>query len=367
MRNWWVVSDGIRRFGRILAVLITLAMCAPYVRAVVVIGSGDGDEAERLEAARSAIEALSLGHYGMTPVYGRDIEDGAYEVAVASDSPYFKVVRAVLRVEGDAMSAVIEIGSESYLYVYPGDTAAAEAADRDDWIPGEATGAGTAFTVPVEALDRPFACAAYSKNRQRWYDRQLLIDAGSLPEGALAFPLPDYALSEKALLAYETDAPASGPGTEPEIRTPQPAAVDLPDGEYSVEVNLAGGSGRASVSSPTLLIVREGRAWARLLWSSPYYDYMLIGNTRYDNLTEDGGNSTFEIPITALDGPMAVTADTTAMGDPVEISYTLTFYRESIADKGRIPQEAAKKVLAISAAIIAVGAVLNHFVKKRRR
>ena len=54
-------------------------------------------------------------------------------------------------------------------------------------------------------------------------------------------------------------------------------------------------------------------------------------------------------------------------GDPVEIDYTLTFYRESIADKGRIPQEAAKKVLAISAAIIAVGAVLNHFVKRRRR
>lgn len=367
MRNWPFVGKVVRQIGRLALVLFVLALCLPAGRAAVVIGSGDGDEAERLAAALSAIQARSLGHYGMTPVYGRDIEDGEYEVAVASDSPYFRVVRAVLRVEGDAMSAVIEIGSESYLYVYPGDMAAAEAADRDDWIPGEATEAGTAFTVPVGALDRPFACAAYSKNRQRWYDRQLLIDAASLPEGALAFPLPDYALSEKALLAYETDAPASEPEAEPEPEAPQPAAVGLPDGEYSVEVNLAGGSGRASVSSPTLLIVREGRAWARLLWSSPYYDYMLIGDTRYDNLTGDGGNSTFEIPVTALDGPMAVTADTTAMGDPVEIGYTLTFYRESIADKGRIPQEAAKKVLAISAAIIAVGAVLNHFVKRRRR
>lgn len=367
MWNWRVMGDGIKGFGRILAVLIALVMCAPIGRAAVVIGSGDGDEAERLEAARSAIEAQSLGHYGMTPVYGRDIEDGAYEVTVASDSPYFRVVRAVLTVEGDAMSAVIEIGSASYLYVYPGDIASAEAADQKEWIPGEATEAGTAFTVPVEALDRPFACAAYSKNRRRWYDRQLLIDAASLPEGALAFPLPDYALSEKALLAYETDAPASEPDNEPELQAPQPAAIDMPDGEYSVEVNLAGGSGRASVSSPTLLIVREGRAWARLLWSSPYYDYMLVCGTRYDNLTEDGGNSAFEIPVVALDGPMAVTADTTAMGDPVEIDYTLTFYRESVADKGRIPQEAAKKVLAISAAIIAVGAVLNHFVKRRRR
>ena len=367
MRNWRSVGDGVRQIGRLALVLFVFALCLPVGHAAVVIGSGDGDEAQRLEAALSEIQARSLGHYGMTPVYGRDIADGAYEVAVASDSPYFKVVRAGLRVEGDAMSAVIEIGSASYLYVYPGDVAAAEGADQKDWIPGEATGAGTAFTVPVEALDRPFACAAYSKNRQRWYDRKLLIDAASLPEGALSFPLPDYALTEKALLAYGTDAPASEPETEPEPQAPQPVAVDLPDGEYSVEVNLAGGSGRASVSSPTLLIVREGRAWARLLWSSPYYDYMLVGGTRYDNLTVDGGNSAFEIPVTALDGPMAVTADTTAMGDPVEINYTLTFYRESIADKGRIPQEAAKKVLAISAAIIIVGAVLNHFVKRRRR
>ena len=130
---------------------------------------------------------------------------------------------------------------------------------------------------------------------------------------------------------------------------------------------MTGGSGRASVSSPTLLIVRDGRAWARLLWSSSYYDYMLIGPARYDNLTTDGGNSTFEIPIVALDAPMPVVADTTAMGDAIEIDYTLTFYAESIADKGRIPQEAAKKVLLISLAIIVVGAVLNHFVKKRRR
>ena len=124
---------------------------------------------------------------------------------------------------------------------------------------------------------------------------------------------------------------------------------------------------RCSVSSPTLMIVRDGKAWARLLWSSPYYDYMLIGPTRYENLTVDGGNSTFEIPITAMDAPMNVVADTTAMGDPIEIDYALSFYGDTVADKGKIPQEAAKQVLVISGAIIAVGAVLNHFVKKRRR
>ena len=55
------------------------------------------------------------------------------------------------------------------------------------------------------------------------------------------------------------------------------------------------------------------------------------------------------------------------MGDPIEIEYTLTFYSETLGDRSRIPQEAAKKVLAISLVIIVVGAILNHFVKRRRR
>ena len=336
-------------------------------QAVTVITSGKDDDGQRVAAAQSAMDAQVLGHYGMTPIYARDIADGEYEVSVASTSPYFKVTHAVLRVADGEMRARIELNSDSYLYVYPGDISQAEGAAQSEWIPAEATETGTAFTIPVESLDKPFDCAAYSKNRQRWYDRQLLIDAASLPEGVLAFPLPDYALAEKALRAYAEGVPSTQPTATPAPEAPQPAAIDLPDGEYSVEVNLAGGSGRASVSSPTLLTVREGRAWARLLWSSADYDYMLLNGTRYDNLTTDGGNSTFEIPITAMDEAMKVVADTTAMGDPVEIEYTLTFYRDSVADVGRIPQVAAKKVLAISAAIIVVGAVLNYFVKKRRR
>ena len=39
--------------------------------------------------------------------------------------------------------------------------------------------------------------------------------------------------------------------------------------------------------------------------------------------TENG--STFEIPVAALDTPLAVVGDTTAMSTPHEIDYTLTF------------------------------------------
>ena len=286
----------------------------------VLTSGGKNDEGPRLDAAREDIRARKLGSYGMVPIYARDIEDGVYEVGVASTSPFFKIVRAELTVAGDAMRADIEIGSDSYRWVYMGDMAAAQAAAERDWISGEATGTGTVFTIPVPALNAPFECAAYSRARQRWYDRQLLIDAADLPDGALAFALPDYALAQKALLAYEAPGEPTEGGPDKRGEAPRPVAVSMPDGEYSVEVNLAGGSGRASVSSPTLLTVRDGHAWARLLWSSPYYDYMLIGGARYENLTVDGGNSTFEIPVTAMDAPMEVIADTTPWETPSRFS-----------------------------------------------
>ena len=41
------------------------------------------------------------------------------------------------------------------------------------------------FTIPVEALDQVIPCAAYSKNKDAWYPRNILFDAATLPEGAL--------------------------------------------------------------------------------------------------------------------------------------------------------------------------------------
>ena len=147
---------------------------------------------------------------------------------------------------------------------------------------------------------------------------------------------------------------------------PEAAAVDLADGTYAIEVTMTGGSGRASISSPTWLIVQDGKAFAKLLWSSTYYDYMIVGSRKYLNQTTDGSNSTFIIPVTALDEPMEVVADTTAMGDPVAIDYVLTFYEDTIGSKSQIPQEAAKKVLISALIIMVAGGIINYFVKKKR-
>ena len=143
--------------------------------------------------------------------------------------------------------------------------------------------------------------------------------------------------------------------------------TDLEDGEYSIQVDLEGGSGKASVSSPTLMLVKNGRMYAELQWSSSNYDYMIVDGEKFQNESEEGRNSVFTIPVTALDDKMEVIADTLAMGAPHEIDYTLTFYEASIGSKGQLPQEAAKRVVAVAMVIIAGGGILNYFVNKRNR
>ena len=143
--------------------------------------------------------------------------------------------------------------------------------------------------------------------------------------------------------------------------------TDLADGEYSIQVDLEGGSGKASVTSPTLMIVKDGQMYARLQWSSSNYDYMIVNGEKILNESEEGRNSVFTVPITVLYDKMEVIADTLAMGAPHEIDYTLTFYEESIGFKGQLPQEAAKRVVAVALVIIVGGGILNYFVNKRNR
>ena len=354
---------------RAVALCLALLTCLTIPAAWGSETGGEDPMAQRLADAQNDIMTRKVGRYGMVPIYGWDVADGTYDIHVDSSSPYFHIAKATLTVENGEMTARFTIPSMSYRYVYPGTKKEASHADPSTWIEfGEEDGC-TTFTFPVPALNAEVPCAAYSKARRRWYSRTLVFDAASLPKEALAFDLPDYELIEEAIDAYEVvGSEELKQQRQAAAEALEPVTMDMEDGEYSIEVNMTGGSGRASISSPTLLIVREGKAYARLLWSSTYYDYMILdGDAYFYNLTEDGGPSSFEIPITALDEPIPVVADTTAMGDPVEIQYTLTFYAETVGDKGQIPQESAKLVLLIAGVIIVGGGVLNWLVKKKRK
>ena len=237
----------------------------------------------------------------MVPITADRLNEGTYPVTVASSSSMFKIAGCELTVADGAMTAVLTMNSTSYLYLYMGTAEEAAAAPEEEFISAvETADGGTSFTVPVEALDKGIDVAAFSRKKEKWYSRTLVFRADSLPAEALGE-------------GFMTTA----------------ADLGLADGSYTVAVTLEGGSGKASVASPAPLTVKDGQATAQILWGSANYDYMLVDGDKYLPVNTEG-NSCFEIPVAGFDYPLTVVADTTAMSQPYEISYTLTFDSASI-------------------------------------
>ena len=122
----------------------------------------------------------------------------------------------------------------------------------------------------------------------------------------------------------------SKPETPAEGKPVTVADLALKDGEYTVAVKLEGGSGKVKATSPTKLIVKDGAASAEIELSSKNYDYMKVDGVKYDR-TNAEGNSKFLIPVAGFDYKFPISANTTAMGNPHEIEYTLFFDSTTIS------------------------------------
>lgn len=233
---------------------------------------------------------------GMTPIYAGAVKDGVYEISVDSSSSMFKITSCQLAVENGAMRAKMTMGGTGYLKLYMGTGEEAVKASEQEYIPYVEHEDGThSFEVPVEALDMGIACSAFSKNKEKWYDRELVFRSDSLPAEAF---------TERVMVTAES--------------------LKLEDGIYTANVALGGGSGKASVESPATLRVEDGRVMATIVWGSANYDYMKVDGEKYELINTEG-NSTFEIPVAGFDRRLPVIADTIAMSQPHEIEYTLTF------------------------------------------
>lgn len=258
-------------------------------------------EVQKIASADETVAYEEVIEEGMTPVYADTLLDGDYSVEMKSSSSMFSITDCILHVKDGAMTAEMFMSGTGYLYLYSGTAEEAVSAPESDYISyTENTEGIHIFTIPVQALDAEIPCSAYSKKKEKWYDRTLLIKADSLP---------DEAFAESRFATIES--------------------LGLADGEYTIEVTLEGGSGKASVSSPAKLTISDGKASAEIIWSSNKYDYMLVNGEKFEPVSTEE-YSVFEIPVTGVDYAMPVSADTTAMSQPYEIEYTLYFDSASI-------------------------------------
>ena len=238
----------------------------------------------------------TVGYEGMNTVNADSLKNGKYNISVDSSSSMFKIADCILYVDNGSMSADIIIASKSYDALFMGTEEEAGNAPESERITYTSNESGqSVFRVPVEALDKEIQCAALSAKKQEWYGRTLVFRADSLPDSAFA-----------------------------ESRYTSAEQLGLEDGNYTVEVKLEGGSGRASVQSPAELTVKDGKALAKIAWNSDNYDKMVVQEKEYAPVIT-GGHSVFEIPVTGFDYNMPVSAETTAMSEPHMIDYTLFF------------------------------------------
>lgn len=265
--------------------------------------ASSSDASDKVADASEMTTIEDVVEEGMVPIYADQIKDGVYDVEVSSSSSMFKIDSCKLTVKDGSMTAVMTMGGTGYLYLYLGTGEEASATREDYYIPYIENEDGThSFEVSVEALDEGIACSAYSKKKEKWYDRTILFRADSLP----------------------MDAYKEGVFTTAD-------SLGLKDGEYTVEVSLSGGSGKAGIDSPAKIKVEAGKCKATIVWSSPNYDYMIVNGEKILPVNSDG-NSTFEIPVSMFDRNMKVIADTTAMSEPHEIEYILNFDSTSIKE-----------------------------------
>ena len=241
------------------------------------------------------------------------LPDGVYTAEFSTDSSMFHVSEAcdgkgTLTVKDGVMTIHISLGSKKILNLYPGlaEDAAKEGAvllepttdtvTYSDGMTEEVYG----FDVPVPVIGEEFDLALIG-TKGKWYDHKVKV----------------------------SDPVAEGAADTFDLST-------VEDGSYTIELTMEGGSGRASIQSPTQITVADGAATAILEWSSPNYDYMLVNGEKYLPVNTEG-NSVFEVPVEALDAPLTMIGDTVAMSTPHEVEYTVTFHSDTLqnAESGK--------------------------------
>lgn len=227
------------------------------------------------------------------------LADGVYQASFSTDSSMFHANEAcdgkgVLTVQNGQMSIYVTLAGKGIVNLFPG---TAEDAQKPgaEWLQPTletvhysdgTTDEANAFLIPVPYLDEEFDVALVGK-KGTWYDHKVSV---SDPQ-----PMDECAQAEPPM-----------------------------DGEYTINVALEGGSGRASVQSPAELTVQNGQMTVKIVWSSKNYDLMIVDGQEYTP-TYENDLSVFEIPLSDFNTSIAVQAETTAMSQPHMIDYTLTF------------------------------------------
>ena len=298
-----------------------------------------------------------------TPTPEATVANGIYSMDVTSSSSMFKVVDCILTAKDGKMSAVLTLSGAGYGYLSMGTKEEAASADQSSWIPYQVNEEGKyTYTVPVEALDKEIAVAAYSIKKGIWYDRTLTFQSETMKKIAdlnstdsenkgdsgntgnsgttggsnntgntgtnnSVFPggsVPGTnsgktdGIDGKAdnVSKYESDTSGSTSHVN--------SGTTLKDGVYTPDrFTWSGGTGKVQITCNKVTI-QNGQAYATLVFSSDHYQYVKANGNKYYT-TKGGGSATAVIPV-ALNQNNKIIGMTDKMSVAHEIEYTIFIY-----------------------------------------
>ena len=234
--------------------------------------------------------------------------DGIYKVNnVTSSSSMFNVIDCKLTVKNGKMSAVLTLSGTGYDYLYMGTGAKAAETDKSAWIPYVVDKEGKyTYTVPIETLDKKIAVAAFSHNRQQWYDRMLTFDSNSLEK------IGDVPVLENGIYSIDVESSAS-------MFRVVDCKLTSKDGKMSAVLTLSGtGYGYLYMGTKEEAAAADQSSWI------PF-------------VADSNGKYTYTIPVEALDKGIDVAAY--SIKNAIWYDRILTFKSETVKKIGDISDD----------------------------
>ena len=284
--------------------------------------------------------------------------DGTYTIPAETDQRMFYIVSdegsgrtAVLTVKDGQMTAAFSLTGTGYDKAYMGKVEDVTDADASQ-ISGYTVQNGYyTYTVSVSALDRKLEIAMHAVKSGKWFQHTIIFysskeakekiekeqnqNQGQKPDSDKNTNNSGNGKSDSNSNKNKENKNNSGNKTSDKNNTKTQS--DLTDGTYTPDqFSWSGGSGRLAYIACDKIIVKKGKAYATIRFSSSSYDKVQAGGGTYANT--GSAESTFTIPIT-LNANNTISARTVAMSAPHWVEYTIYPY---LAETGKENESGTK-------------------------
>lgn len=284
--------------------------------------------------------------------------DGTYTIPAETDQRMFYIVSdegsgrtAVLTVKDGQMTAAFSLTGTGYDKAYMGKVEDVTDADASQ-ISGYTVQNGYyTYTVSVSALDQQLEIAMHAVKSGKWFQHTIIFysskeakekiekeqnqNQGQKPDSDKNTNNSGNGKSDSDSNKNKENKNNSGNKTSDKNNTKTQSG--LTDGTYTPDqFSWSGGSGRLAYIACDKIIVKKGKAYATIRFSSPSYDKVQAGGSTYANTGST--ESTFTIPIT-LNANNTISARTVAMSAPHWVDYTIYPY---LAEAGKENESGTK-------------------------